>query len=110
MPAKARNYTIAFAFVLHFQHHALIGFVGSREWLRDYAVKARTLKATKPICRHCNISGCRRHMDWWCRGGEQRVEGSTTFLKRPAPKISVALAKQIEEHNRRRYLLRKKFD
>src|SRR6185503_4303906 len=97
MPAKARNYAIALALVLHFQHHALIRFVCSRDWLGDYAVKTRTLETTKPICRDIDITGGWRQVDWWNGGREQRFKDATTFLKGQASQVSIALGEQIEE-------------
>ena len=52
VPAKAGNDTIAIALVLDLEHHALVGFVGSRNRLGDDAVETGALEATKPIRRY----------------------------------------------------------
>src|SRR5436309_5624420 len=52
VPAKAGNDTIALALVLDLEHHALIGFVGSRNRLGDDAVETSALEATKPVRRY----------------------------------------------------------
>ena len=62
MPAKAGNDTIALALVLDLEHHALVGFVGSRNELSDDAVEASTLEATKPVRRYDQFAGCGRQV------------------------------------------------
>ena len=39
VPAETGDHTVGFAFVLHFQHDALVGLVGAVRWFGDDAVE-----------------------------------------------------------------------
>ena len=49
VPSEAGDDAVAVALVFDFEHHALVGLVGSRRRLGDDAVETRALEATKPV-------------------------------------------------------------
>src|SRR3954469_16605403 len=51
VPAKARNYAVAIALVLHLQHDALVGLITAGDRLGHHAVQTRAFEAAKPIGR-----------------------------------------------------------
>src|SRR5215471_8834261 len=104
MPAKARNHAVAIALVLDLEHHAFIWLVNSIGRFRDYAVKAGSLEAPKPILCYFSVACSRSEMDGSSRIQKQRLKFPPTHFKRLATEVTTAKRKQIKKHNRCRRL------
>src|SRR5260370_24978924 len=94
--------------MFHFEHDPLIWLVNSRGCFRHYPVKASTLKAAKPIQRNRSFGRRWSQMERRPRRGKQLLQCVAPELKWFVHQIAIFLAKQIEEHDRGRNLLRKK--
>ena len=108
MPPKSGDHAIAVALVLHLQHHPLVRLVGPGHRLGHNPVKPRAFKPPKPIRSHTRIPRSRSQVKRRRGRRKQRLQFPPPALKRNTAQIPIAHTKQIEEHNRRRNLLRQK--
>src|SRR4051794_37360053 len=109
MPTKSRDDAVAITLMLHFEHDAFVGFVGSRRRFGNHAVEPRAFKATKPISRYADVSRCRSQMDWLARFLENLYQLITSLLESESTYIFLSFCEQIKENNRGGKLLGKKF-
>src|SRR5215469_12874862 len=109
MPPETRNHTIAIALVFDLEHHALVGFVAAGHWLRHYAIQPGALEAAEPIRRDLRIARGGSEMKRRPRLREESLQHLTAALKGRAAQIAIALAQQIEKHDRGGSLARKEF-
>src|SRR5262245_48353437 len=101
LPAEASDDTVAFALMLHLQHHAPIGLVDARHLLRHHAVEAGPLKAAEPVTGYGNVARRRREVERRCRPHQQGLESRTPLLEWRPLQISTAFAQKIEKRHRR---------
>src|SRR5579872_1279608 len=108
VPTKAGHHTIAFPFVLHFEHNALVGFVSTGGRLGNDAVESGALKAAKPVGGDFAIAGCGSDMDR--RGGRrnQLLQFAPALLECLAAEVAITNTQQIKKDKRSRSLLRQK--
>ena len=106
VPAKAGNHAVAFAVVLHLQHHALVRLVAALGRLGHHAVEPRAFEALEPIRRDGTVSRARGEVQRRLRLAEQRFQPAATLEERLGAQIALALAQQVEEHHGRGDLLR----
>src|SRR5580704_10272704 len=106
MPTEPGDYAVTITLMLDFEHHAFVGLVNSLPRFGDDPIEAGALEAAKPIQRHICFIGRRRDVDRGHRRAKQRFQLLPALLKRLAAQIPLSLAKQVEEHNRCRCLLR----
>src|SRR5580700_4060034 len=106
MPSKSRNHAVAVALVLDLEHHALIRLVGSVGLFRDYAVEACSLEAPKPILCNVPVTCSRSEVDGGGRIPQQHFKFSSADFEWFTAQVTIAVAEQIEKHNRRRCLVR----
>ena len=106
MPTEPGHYAVAITLMLNLEHHAFVGLVSSLLPFGDDPIEAGALEAAKPIRRHTCFIGRRRDVDRGHRRAKQRFQFLPALLERLATQIPFSLAKQVEEHNRCRGLLR----
>ena len=109
MPSKAGNDTVAIALVLDLEHHALVRFVNAGSRLGDDTIETRAFKAAKPIGRNTRFPCCRRQMERRRRGCKDGLQHLAPLFEGHASQISLALAEDVEKHDRCGRFQRKQF-
>src|SRR5689334_6960261 len=110
MPAKPGNHTIALAFVLDFEHRALVRFINSPDRLGDNSIQTGALKSTKPIRRHARVAGCWRQVNGRFSSRKQAFQDRSALFKSSAAQIPVSFTENIEKDNRCRSFFCKQLD
>src|SRR5438132_5546016 len=104
VPAESGDDAVAFALVLHLEHHALVRLVGSVLTFGDDAIESRALESLKPIRGSFSVASRGRDVKRLLHILEDRLESRASLGEGCVAKALIALAKDVEEDDGRRDL------